>query len=113
MQYIYQDTIVHTHPETQGAFLVPVVHGLDKTCASVATGHQEFHPVYIGPGNITNTARRAHKAGMQLVAVLPIPKSEVFVFVLRLCVSLIYCYHSIEKTSENCRFSTVLLTIIS
>ena len=34
--------------------LVPIVAGSDKTTVSVATGHQEFHPVYAGPGNVDN-----------------------------------------------------------
>jgi hypothetical protein len=55
--------------------LVPIVIGSDKTTVSVATGHQEFHPVYIGAGNIHNTMRRSHGLGMQPVALLPIPKS--------------------------------------
>ncbi|KAH9992964.1 hypothetical protein BJV74DRAFT_795662 [Russula compacta] len=61
-----------------GAMFVPVVAGSDKTTVSVATGHQEFHPVYMSPGNITNIARRAHGNGLLPVAFLPIPKSKVF-----------------------------------
>jgi hypothetical protein len=55
--------------------LVPIIVGSDKTTVSVATGHQEFHPVYIGAGNITNTMRRSHVFGVEPVALLPIPKS--------------------------------------
>ena len=44
---------------------------------SVATGHQEYHPLYIGAGNITNTMRRSHAVGMEPVALLPIPKSKI------------------------------------
>jgi hypothetical protein len=55
---------------------VPVVAGSDKTTVSVATGHQEFHPVYMSPGNITNVARRAHGNSVLPIAFLPIPKSE-------------------------------------
>lgn len=55
---------------------VPIVAGSDKTTVSVATGHQMFHPVYMGPGIITNTARRAHGNGMLPVGFLPIPKGE-------------------------------------
>lgn len=55
---------------------VPVVAGSDKTTVSVATGHQEYHPVYVSPGIITNTARRGHGNGVLPVAFLPIPKSE-------------------------------------
>lgn len=54
--------------------LVPVIAGSDKTTVSVATGHQEYHPVYISAGNLTNTARRGHGNGVLPVAFLPIPK---------------------------------------
>jgi hypothetical protein len=57
---------------------VPVVAGSDKTTVSVATGHQEYHPVYMSPGNLTNTARRAHSNALLPVAFLPIPKSKCF-----------------------------------
>ncbi|PPQ76696.1 hypothetical protein CVT24_010903 [Panaeolus cyanescens] len=61
---------------THGAMLVPVVAGSDKTTVSVATGHQEFHPVYLSPGNFTNTARRSHTNSVLPVAFLPIPKTN-------------------------------------
>ena len=57
--------------------LVPIIAGSDKTTVSVATGHQEYHPLYIGAGNITNTMRRSHAVGMEPVALLPIPKSKI------------------------------------
>ncbi|KAK7030267.1 hypothetical protein VNI00_014284 [Paramarasmius palmivorus] len=63
-------------PDTKGAMLVPIVLGSDKTTVSVATGHQEFHPCYISPGNLTNIARRAHGNGVMPFAFLPIPRSE-------------------------------------
>jgi hypothetical protein len=55
---------------------VPVVAGSDKTTVSVATGHQEYHPVYMSPGNLTNIAWRAHGNALLPVAFLPIPKSK-------------------------------------
>lgn len=69
-----QSTIAKTVPRSKGAMLVPVLMGLDKTTVSVATGHQEYHPVYISAGNLTNMARRSHGAGVTPVAFLPIPK---------------------------------------
>lgn len=66
--------IIAEDPATHGAFFLPVVSGSDKTTVSVGTGHQEYHPVYISPGNITNSARRAHGNGVLPVALLPIPK---------------------------------------
>jgi hypothetical protein len=58
-----------------GAMFVPVVAGSDKTTVSAATGHQEYHPVYMSPGNLTNVSRRAHSNALLPVAFLPIPKS--------------------------------------
>lgn len=54
--------------------LVPVVGGNDKTTVSAATGQQEYHPVYVSSGNISNVARRSHGSGVLPVALLPIPK---------------------------------------
>lgn len=67
--------IISQDPSTHGAMLVPIVAGSDKTTVSVATGHQEYHPVYMSPGNVTNTARRGHSNSVIPVAFLPIPKS--------------------------------------
>ena len=65
--------------------LVSLVVGSDKTTVSVATGHQEFHPVYQSPGNITNIARHAHGNGVLPVAFLPIPKSQFDFALSSLC----------------------------
>ncbi|KAF9549689.1 hypothetical protein CPC08DRAFT_769029 [Agrocybe pediades] len=69
------DTIAED-PQTHGAMLVPIIAGSDKTTVSVATGHQEYHPVYVSPGNLTNTARRGHSNSVLPVAFLPIPKAS-------------------------------------
>ena len=54
--------------------LTPVVLGADKTTVSVATGHQEFHPVYMSLGNVHNEMRRAHHDAVIPLAFLAIPK---------------------------------------
>jgi hypothetical protein len=54
----------------------------------VATGHQEFHPIYVSPGNITNIAWHAHGNGLLPVAFLPIPKSK-FIFFCRLLTGIL------------------------
>ncbi|KAF8164329.1 hypothetical protein BJ912DRAFT_935023 [Pholiota molesta] len=69
------DTVAQD-PRTHGSMLVPVISGSDKTTVSVATGHQEYHPVYQSPGNLTNTARRGHGNSVLPVAFLPIPKTN-------------------------------------
>ncbi|KAL1663475.1 hypothetical protein GGF50DRAFT_115990 [Schizophyllum commune] len=71
-----QADMIAADEKTHGAMFVPVISGSDKTTVSVATGHQEYHPVYISPGCITNTARRAHGDGILPVAMLPIPKTR-------------------------------------
>ncbi|KAI9436783.1 hypothetical protein BJY52DRAFT_1130347 [Lactarius psammicola] len=62
--------------KTHGSMFVPVIAGSDKTTVSIATGNQEYHPVYASLGNITNTARRGHGNGVVPVAFLPIPKTS-------------------------------------
>jgi hypothetical protein len=56
---------------------VLIVAGSNKTTVSVATGSQEYHPVYTSLGNITNTAQQAHGNGVVPVAFLPILKGEL------------------------------------
>ncbi|KAJ7907795.1 hypothetical protein B0H13DRAFT_2332007 [Mycena leptocephala] len=70
-----QADIISEDPSTLGAMFIPVVAGSDKTTVSVATGHQEYHPVYQSPGLLTGIARRAHGQGLLPVAFLPIPKT--------------------------------------
>ncbi|KDQ55345.1 hypothetical protein JAAARDRAFT_195744 [Jaapia argillacea MUCL 33604] len=47
-------------PITHGSMLVPIILGADKTTVSVATGNQEFHPLYLLIGNVYNEMRHAH-----------------------------------------------------
>ncbi|KAG6888151.1 hypothetical protein C0992_009495 [Termitomyces sp. T32_za158] len=61
-------------PNTYRAMFVPIVAGSDKTTVSVGTGHQQYHPVYMSPGVLTNIARRAHGWSVMPIAFLPIPK---------------------------------------
>ncbi|KAF9497935.1 hypothetical protein BDN71DRAFT_1481481 [Pleurotus eryngii] len=59
-----------------GAMLVPVVLGSDKTTVSVATSNNEFYPLYGGIGNVHNNVRRAHRDAISLIALLAIPKTS-------------------------------------
>lgn len=43
---------------------VPIILGSDKTTVSVATGQNEYWPVYLSIGNIRNNVRRAHRNGV-------------------------------------------------
>lgn len=60
---------------THGSVFCPVILGSDKTTVSVATGHNEYWPVYLSIGNIRNSLRRAHRNGVVLLGFLAIPKS--------------------------------------
>jgi len=55
---------------------VPIYISSDKTTVSVATGQNDFHPVYISVGNIHNGIQRADVGGFVLLAFLPIPRGE-------------------------------------
>ena len=54
----------------------PVILGSDKTTVSVATGHNEFYPLYMSLGNVHNSVRWAHREAISLIAFLAIPKSK-------------------------------------
>ena len=56
--------------------MVPLILGSDKTLASNATGLNEFHPLYISPGNVKNSVRRAHCDALIPIGFLAIPKSR-------------------------------------
>jgi hypothetical protein len=55
---------------------VPIILGSDKTTVSVATGNNEYWPVYLSIGNIHNNVRRAHRDGLVLLGFLAVPKSK-------------------------------------
>ncbi|KAH9484630.1 hypothetical protein JR316_0004112 [Psilocybe cubensis] len=59
-----------------GSMFCPVIIGSDKTTVSVATGQNDFYPLYMSLGNIHNKMRRAHKNAVSLVGFLAIPKTS-------------------------------------
>jgi len=87
---------------------VPVVVGSDKTTVSVATGHQEYHPVYMSPRNLTNIARRAHGNALLPIMFLPIPKSKSLVY--DKSITLIWTESNIshQETPEKLKVSSLL-----
>ncbi|KAH9975649.1 hypothetical protein BJV74DRAFT_862382 [Russula compacta] len=68
--------IIAEDAQTHGALFVPVILGSDKTTVSIATGHNEFYPLYISNGNIHNNVRRAHRNGVSVLGFLSIPKTD-------------------------------------
>lgn len=69
-----QDVIAED-ASTHGSMFVPVILGSDKTTVLVATGQNEYYPLYISNGIVHNSVRRAHKNAVSLLAFLAIPKS--------------------------------------
>ncbi|THH14956.1 hypothetical protein EUX98_g9537, partial [Antrodiella citrinella] len=70
------DLIAEENPNNYGAMFTPIVLGSDKTTVSVATGQNEYYPLYISLGNVTNSVRRAHRNAVTIVGFLAIPKGE-------------------------------------
>ncbi|KAG1796311.1 uncharacterized protein HD556DRAFT_1467804 [Suillus plorans] len=70
-----QADLIATDPETHGSTFVPVVLGSDKTTVSVATGNNEYYPLYASIGNVHNNVRRAHREALAIVGFLAIPKT--------------------------------------
>jgi hypothetical protein len=62
---------------------VPVLSGMDKTTVSVATGQNDYHPIYMSLGNLHNSVRQAHLDAVLPVAFLAIPKG-IFYFCVRI-----------------------------
>ncbi|KAI6004781.1 hypothetical protein EDD15DRAFT_2384735 [Pisolithus albus] len=63
-------------PDNHGAMFVPIILGSDKTTVSVATGNNEYYPLYISAGNVHNGMRRAHGEAVSLLGFLSIPKTD-------------------------------------
>lgn len=99
---------------------VPLIIGSDKTTVSVATGHTEYHPLYLSIGNIFNSVQRAHRNGVVLVGFLAIPKSESIRAVL--VQSLIYTvatkehannveYHNFRRQLFQCSLAKIFESV--
>ncbi|KAI0309566.1 hypothetical protein OF83DRAFT_1071876 [Amylostereum chailletii] len=71
-----QSDILAEDPATHGSTFCPVIAGSDKTTVSVATGQNDYYPMYLSNGLITNGARRGHRNGISLIAFLSIPKTD-------------------------------------
>ncbi|KAI6100074.1 hypothetical protein EDD16DRAFT_1697264 [Pisolithus croceorrhizus] len=62
-------------PSTHGATFVPIILGSDKMTVSVATGQNDYWPVYLSVGNIHSNVQHAHCSGVELLMFLAIPKA--------------------------------------
>ncbi|KAH9855914.1 hypothetical protein C2E23DRAFT_720427, partial [Lenzites betulinus] len=67
--------VLAKEPENVDATFCPIILGSDKTTVSVATGQNEYYPLYLSNGLVHNSARRAQRNAVSLVAFLAVPKS--------------------------------------
>ncbi|TFK60533.1 hypothetical protein BDN72DRAFT_939822 [Pluteus cervinus] len=71
-----QATEIAKNPKNHGAMFAPVVLGSDKTTVSVATGQNDYHPLYASLGNLQNHVRRSHRNSVSVVGFLAMPKAD-------------------------------------
>ncbi|KAI9065785.1 hypothetical protein FKP32DRAFT_1567193, partial [Trametes sanguinea] len=71
-----QADIIAEDPRTHGASFCPVILGSDKTTVSVATGQNDYWPLYISNGMVHNDVRRARHGAVSLLAFLATPKTD-------------------------------------
>lgn len=57
---------------------VPIVLGSDKTTVSVATGQNEYYPLYGSIGNVGNNVRRGHRDALAIIGFLAMPKGKCY-----------------------------------
>ncbi|KAI6137566.1 hypothetical protein BKA82DRAFT_4379823 [Pisolithus tinctorius] len=71
-----QADIISRDSTTHGSTFVPIILGSDKTTVSVATGQNDYYPLYLSIGNMSNKVRRAHRNSVALIAFLAIPHTD-------------------------------------
>jgi hypothetical protein len=74
----FPQTEIAEDKSTHGSMFVPIILGSDKTTVSVATGQNDYYPLYVSIGNIHNNVRRAHRNGVILLGFLAVAKSKAF-----------------------------------
>ncbi|KAG1856020.1 hypothetical protein DFJ58DRAFT_716121 [Suillus subalutaceus] len=70
-----QADIISEDTDTHGSTFVPVILGSDKTTVSVATGQNDYYPLYASIGNVQNNVRRAHRNAVAVVGFFAMPKT--------------------------------------
>ncbi|KAJ7642525.1 hypothetical protein B0H17DRAFT_960110 [Mycena rosella] len=71
-----QADIIIQDPATDGATFIPIILGSDKTTVSVATGQNDYYPLYMSNGLVHNNVQRAHRNAVTLIGFLAIPKTD-------------------------------------
>ncbi|KAI6008013.1 hypothetical protein EDC04DRAFT_2871558 [Pisolithus marmoratus] len=72
----YQEFEPLEDPLMHGAMLVPIILGSDKMTVSVATGQNDYYPLYLSVDNVHNNICCAHWNSLVLLAFFSIPKNQ-------------------------------------
>lgn len=72
-----EQEVLAQDPANVDSTFCPVILGSDKTTVSVATGQNEYYPLYLSNGLVCNAGRRAQRNAVSLVAFLSVPKSKL------------------------------------
>ncbi|KAG1733269.1 hypothetical protein EDB19DRAFT_1830991 [Suillus lakei] len=67
--------IIAGDPETIGSTFMPIILGSDKTTVSVATGNNEYYPLYLSIKNVHNNVHHAHQDALVVIGFLAMPKT--------------------------------------
>ncbi|KAG1862715.1 hypothetical protein DFJ58DRAFT_715183 [Suillus subalutaceus] len=70
-----QADIIAKDQDTTGSTFVLVILRSDKTTVSVATGANDYYPLYVSIGNVRNNVRRAHRDAVAIIGFLAMPKT--------------------------------------
>ncbi|KAI6154962.1 hypothetical protein BKA82DRAFT_22386 [Pisolithus tinctorius] len=71
-----QADIISRDSTMHGSTFVPIILGSDKTTVSVTTSQNDYYPLYLSIGNMSNKVRRAHRNSVTLIAFLAIPHTD-------------------------------------
>ncbi|KAF8806485.1 hypothetical protein BYT27DRAFT_7224251 [Phlegmacium glaucopus] len=71
-----QADMIEKDPLTHVAMFVPCILGSDKMTVLVATGQNEYYPLYLFLGNVDNNICRSHQNAVSIIAFLSIPKTD-------------------------------------
>ena len=64
--------------------LCPIILGSDKTTVTMATGHVEYHLLYLSIGNPHNAVRHAYRNAVIPIAFLAIPKCKLLLIIIHI-----------------------------
>ncbi|KAG1871546.1 hypothetical protein F4604DRAFT_1881168 [Suillus subluteus] len=92
-----QAEIISEDPDTLGLTFVPVILGSNKTTVSVATGANDYYPLYVSIGNVHNSVKHAHCDAVAIIGFPAMPKCMFHATIIKL-------FHSSVATPEVVRF---------